>query len=1017
MMERPASPPKGLLQRVRRLRPADRLQLLLLVPLWALCFGLETRSVLRDTAIAPLFVARADSPGDPYLRVTGLVPWLATEGEGPTAGDRILAVGDTDLRGADRIGFRVAVAHEVEPGRRVRVAYERGGVRHDASLRVGSSRSGWPNLLVSLAWALVAVVVLLRVPEQPMARVVFQGYLCAGFLYANGIGGTRVEEWIGMPAVLASATLLDALLLRAALVFPHNDPPRSRWLRSLPWCFTPIGPLHFSRVYGFPLPPELGAPLIGALFVLFAVSVALAARRSYRRADALGRRQMKWLVYGVYLSLLIYTAGSLLVAFDPVYAPIFAASEAGTIFTPLGFLVSIVGFRFLDIDRLLSATASYNVVVVALLGLGLAVVPTAAEHGAALAGVDPIVGRNLLCLGLAALVVPAQRRLRPGVDRLFFAERHALQEQSALLLQDLAKSRNPEELARTFGERIDALVRPEACVVYAGAGGAFAPVFVAGRAVPPAFEAESALVATLRARRKPLALRDKGRARDRAELGPFDRAALEALQAEVVVPVRRDEALLAFLCLGPKRSGDVYTATDLSLLAAVAAAASAQLHGFDQAEVIAAGRTMQEALRRYVPGVVAEQIASGAEPAEGEREVSVLFVDIRGYTSFSEGHRSEEIFSTVNRYTEAVSEAVRAQGGAVVEFNGDGMMAVFGAPIELAHKERVAVAAGRAILDAVATLPVEEGGNEPDRRLSVGVGIATGIAFVGSLRAVDRLIWTALGTTTNLAARLQALTRELDVPLVVDHATWEKLGTGAADFELHPAVSLRGLRHAADVYALAGAHPAARTRRAAGGLFRKEGDVWRIAYSGREVRLRDQRGLAYLAELLRHPGKEIHSLDLVRAGSGGGVPLASAAAAAAAAAREAEGALSVARGLGDAGEAIDARARAAYRARLAELDEDLAEAERHHDLGRLESLQEEREALLAELAGAARGSGGAAASDAERARVAVTKGLKAATDRIAASHPELAAHLAATLRRGTFCCYQPDPAHPVEWDA
>jgi non-specific serine/threonine protein kinase len=144
------------------------------------------------------------------------------------------------------------------------------------------------------------------------------------------------------------------------------------------------------------------------------------------------------------------------------------------------------------------------------------------------------------------------------------------------------------------------------------------------------------------------------------------------------------------------------------------------------------------------------------------------------------------------------------------------------------------------------------------------------------------------------------------------------------------------------------------------------------------------------------------------------VPLASAAAAAVS---DAEGSLSLARGLGGAGEALDARARAAYRARLAELDEDLAEAERHHDLGRLEALGEEREALVAELAGAARGAGASVGSDAERARVAVSKGLKAAHDRIAAAHPELAAHLAATLRRGVFCCYQPDPGHPMEWEA
>ena len=206
--------------------------------------------------------------------------------------------------------------------------------------------------------------------------------------------------------------------------------------------------------------------------------------------------------------------------------------------------------------------------------------------------------------------------------------------------------------------------------------------------MPSAFAAESPLVGTLRARRGALSLSAEGRRPDEAALGPFDRAALETLGAEVIVPVRQGDTLPAFLCLGPKRSGDVYTSTDLSLLAAVAETVSQQLQRFDQESVTREALAMQQSLRRYVPGAIAEQLAGGAELASGEREVTVLFVDIRGYTGFAESRRAEEIFSTVNRYTETVSQIVQRHGGSVVEFNGDGMMAVFGAPRELAHKER-----------------------------------------------------------------------------------------------------------------------------------------------------------------------------------------------------------------------------------------------------------------------------------------------------------------------------------------
>ena len=210
---------------------------------------------------------------------------------------------------------------------------------------------------------------------------------------------------------------------------------------------------------------------------------------------------------------------------------------------------------------------------------------------------------------------------------------------------------------------------------------------------------------------------------------------------------------------------------------------------------------MQESLRRYVPGAIAEELSAGAELTSGEREVSVLFVDIRGYTSFSESRRAEEIFSTVSRYTETVSEIVRKYGGSVVEFNGDGMMTVFGAPRELAHKERAAVEAGREIVEAVGSMSIEDTPGGPTK-LSVGVGIASGEAFVGNIQAVDRMIWSAIGNTTNLAARLQSLTREMGASVVIDAGTWENAQAAAADFDKRPDVTIRGRREAQDVYVM-----------------------------------------------------------------------------------------------------------------------------------------------------------------------------------------------------------------------
>ena len=86
--------------------------------------------------------------------------------------------------------------------------------------------------------------------------------------------------------------------------------------------------------------------------------------------------------------------------------------------------------------------------------------------------------------------------------------------------------------------------------------------------------------------------------------------------------------------------------------------------------------------------------------------------------------------------------------------------------------------------------------------IAVGVGVATGEAFVGNIQAADRLIWSAIGNTTNLAARLQAMTRALDAAMVIDAVTFGRAGEAASGFRKHEAAKIAGRRKTEDIYAL-----------------------------------------------------------------------------------------------------------------------------------------------------------------------------------------------------------------------
>jgi uncharacterized membrane protein len=190
-------------------------------------------------------------------------------------------------------------------------------------------------------------------------------------------------------------------------------------------------------------------------------------------------------------------------------------------------------------------------------------------------------------------------------------------------------------------------------------------------------------------------------------------------------------------------------------------------------------------------------------------------------------------------------------------------------------------------------------------------------------------------------------------------------------------------------------------------IFRHEGEYWAVTFAGTTCRIRNILGVRYLAQLLTHPHEEIHVLTLAAEEPSlasslptGGVQA------------------DVARAsFTDAGEVLDPQARTAYRQRLRDLQEELAEAQSFNDPGRVEKLQAEIDFLTHELAQAV-GLGGRrrkAASVAERARVNVTKRIKIALRKISEQHPTLGEHLTQTIRTGTFCVYAPSPHQPVRW--
>jgi adenylate cyclase len=183
---------------------------------------------------------------------------------------------------------------------------------------------------------------------------------------------------------------------------------------------------------------------------------------------------------------------------------------------------------------------------------------------------------------------------------------------------------------------------------------------------------------------------------------------------------------------------------------------------------------VRDMLGRVVsPAIAEELLATKIELGGEERTVSVLFTDIRGFTTVSEREEPQRLVKILNIFLTGVSSAIENNGGVVEEFMGDGVKALFGAP---AQHDDDAVRSVRASLELQRSMPsinaqIRELGGSP---LTVGIGVHTGSVVAGKIGSISRLKYTVVGDGVNLASRLEGLTKHSGVGIIVSEATRRK---------------------------------------------------------------------------------------------------------------------------------------------------------------------------------------------------------------------------------------------------
>jgi adenylate cyclase len=259
------------------------------------------------------------------------------------------------------------------------------------------------------------------------------------------------------------------------------------------------------------------------------------------------------------------------------------------------------------------------------------------------------------------------------------------------------------------------------------------------------------------------------------------------IRSAMTIPLMVNEEILGLLQIDTPDSKRAFTLEDLQLAVAVCHQAAIALHNAQLLQRVDAEATMRNNLKRFLPGPLAEQVASGKLNMDlGGKNYpgTILFSDIIGFTSMSETLAADAVVALMNRYFDRMVPCIEQNGGSVDKFMGDAIMAVWGIPFDKdgqaathAIESALAMQCGLAGLNSIQS-------KDGSPLLRMGIGINTGTVVAGNIGFSNRMEYTVLGDNVNTAQRLESNAGQTQI--LVSAATWEALAANGYGLAMPP---------------------------------------------------------------------------------------------------------------------------------------------------------------------------------------------------------------------------------------
>lgn len=280
-----------------------------------------------------------------------------------------------------------------------------------------------------------------------------------------------------------------------------------------------------------------------------------------------------------------------------------------------------------------------------------------------------------------------------------------------------------------------------------------------------------------------------------------------SVDSNLCVPLWTTDKIMGFISLD-RQGGRSFTEAHLHLMIAIGHQAAIGIERGRMAKLAAQEQNVRSYLSQYLDGKLVQAIAKKSEEgdtvdgdplAPAEREVTVLFSDIVSFTKISETLQPTELSRFIRDYLTAMTDIIFSHGGTIDKYIGDAVMALFGAPVASPNAAREAISAAIEMRDYVDEMKPPGTIQDP---LRVRFGISTGKAVVGNIGSTQRVEYTALGDTVNVAARLESFARPNEV--CIDEDTYQRVGSDEFAIQRIGAIDVKNRQQPVKIYKVLG---------------------------------------------------------------------------------------------------------------------------------------------------------------------------------------------------------------------